>query len=233
MQKFSAPLLKSTALNADVFQFDFGWGPGGPVDFKAGQFFMMEVADSLGKVNRSYSVSSSPSAKEGFSLCVKLLPDGRGSALLRNLKVGETANFMAPFGHFVLADSPKDILMIATGTGLAPFMSMLPTLFESGHSGPVTLIFGVRHMEDLFYVKELRAFEAAHPHFKAVITLSQAPHGWAGASGRVTEHLEGFDWNSTEVYICGNGDMVKAVRDGLLEKGMEKTAIHLEQFTTL
>lgn len=232
MQKFTAPLLRSAPLNKDVYQFDFGWGET-PVDYKAGQFFMLEVVDEAGKVNRSYSVSSAPSSKNGFSLCVKLLPDGRGSKVLRELTVGDTANFMAPFGHFVLADSPKPILMIATGTGLAPYMGMLPTLFEQGFAWPITLIFGVRHEEDLFYVEELRAWEAAHPNFKAVITVSQPSETWTGEKGRVTEHLNGFDWQNVQVYICGNGDMVKTVKTFMDEKGVPKLDIHLEQFTTL
>jgi ferredoxin-NADP reductase len=232
MQKITVPLLRSVPLNKDVFQFDFGWGET-PVEFKAGQFFMLEVADEAGKVNRSYSVSSAPSYKEGFSLCVKLLADGRGSKLLRELPVGGAANFMAPFGHFVLADSTKDILMIATGTGLAPYMGMLPTLFEQGFAGQITLIFGVRHEEDLFYVEKLRAWEKDHSNFKAIITLSQPSEEWTGEKGRVTDHLEGFDWQNVQVYICGNGDMVKAVKGFMDEKGVPKLDIHLEQFTTI
>lgn len=232
MEKFAAPLLRKTALNSDVFQFDFGWA-GKSVDYKAGQFFMMEVVDEAGKVNRSYSVSSVPGNAEGFSLCVKLLPDGRGSKVLRELALGATANFMAPFGHFVLADSPKDMLMIATGTGLAPFMAMLPTVFERGFAGKVTLIFGVRHEEDLFYVEQLREWEKAHANFKAVVTLSQPGDSWTGDKGRVTDHLDDFDWQNVQVYICGNGDMVKTVKMLMDEKGVPKTDIHLEQFTTL
>ncbi len=232
MEKFSAPLLRKTALTADVYQFDFGWGEK-PVDFKAGQFFMMEVVDEAGKVNRSYSVSSTPSYKEGFSLCVKLLPDGRGSKLLRDLPIGGTANFMAAFGHFVLVDSPKDMLMISTGTGLAPFISMVPAVFERGFAGKVTLIFGVRHEEDLFYVDQLREWEKAHANFKAIVTLSQPTDSWTGEKGRVTDHLGNFDPQAVQVYICGNGDMVKTVKTLMDEKGVPKLDIHLEQFTTL
>jgi len=232
MEKFVAPLLKKTALTADVVQFDFGF-PEKAVDFKAGQFFMMEVVDAVGKANRSYSISSAPSQKDGFSLTVKLLPDGRGSAILRDLKIGETANFMAAFGHFFLVDSPKDILMVATGTGLAPFMSMLPTLFEQGHEGPIRLCFGVRHEADLFYVDQVRAWEKAHPNFEAKITVSQPTESWDGLTGRVTEHFDGLDFANVQVYICGNGDMVKSVKLLMDEKGVPKPDIHLEQFTTL
>lgn len=232
MEKFAAPLLKKTALNHDVIQLDFAWGEK-PVDFQAGQFFIMEVVDTLGKVNRSYSVASAPGSSEGFSLCVKLLPDGRGSNYLRTLEPGASTNFMGSFGHFVLTDSANELALIATGTGLAPFMSMLPVLFAQPEARPITLIFGVRHEEDLFYVDQLREWEKTHAHFKAVITLSQPSESWSGARGRVTEHLSDFDPQKVQFYICGNGDMVKAVRDSLLEKAAPKENIHLEQFTTL
>lgn len=232
MKKFTAKLVRALPLNHDVYQFDFSY-ESAHEDFSAGQFFMLEVPNPERKLTRSYSVSSAPLHKEGFSLCVKLLPDGMGSEYLRAMKVGDTAGFMGSFGHFVLADSPKDIVMIATGTGLAPFMSMLPTLFEKGHSGPITLYFGVRHEEDLFYVDTLRTWEAEQPNFKAVITLSQPSDGWTGEKGRVTEHLGDLDMANSQVYICGNGDMVKSVKDLLDNKGMPKEDIHLEQFTPL
>lgn len=232
MISFSAPLIRSVQLTHDVFQFDFSL-EGQTVDFKAGQFFMLEVNDAQGRVTRAYSVSSAPSNKEFFSLCVKILPDGRASQLLASLKVGDSAKFMAPFGHFFMTESKKDVAMVATGTGLAPFMSMLPTLFENGFEGKIDLYFGVRHEEDLFYVEELRAYEAAHPNFKAHVTLSQAPEGWTGLKGRVTDHLNELDYANTQVYICGNGDMVKGVKDMMQEKGVTKEDLHWEQFTAL
>lgn len=232
MVSFSAPLLKSTSLTHDVTQFDFSFA-GQAVEFKAGQFFMLQVEDAQGKASRAYSVSSAPSEKSVFSLCVKILPDGRASQFLAGLKPGDGAKFMAPFGHFFMTDSKKDVAMIATGTGLAPFMSMLPTLFEHGFESKIDLYFGVRHEEDLFYVKELRAYEAAHPNFEAHVTLSQPPDGWTGLKGRVTDFLNDLDYGNIQVYICGNGDMVKGVKDFMQEKGVTKEDLHWEQFTAL
>lgn len=231
MTKFPAKLLRKIQLNTDVVQFDFTWAQ--PVPFQAGQFFMIEVPDGEKKLTRAYSISSAPSQKDFFSLCVKILPDGKASQYLMHLEEGAEAQFMGAFGHFVLTDSPKAIVMIATGTGLAPFMGMLPTLFEAQRREAVHLIFGVRHEEDLFYVNELREMEKAHPTFKATITLSQAPETWSGAKGRVTEYLDSIDVSSSQVYICGNGDMVKSVKEVLDAKGLPKTDLHLEQFTPL
>jgi ferredoxin-NADP reductase len=236
MQKFQAPLLRKIPLTQDVVQFDFSL-EGLTVDFKAGQFFMIELNDAEGRASRAYSVASTPSNKAYFSLCVKLLPDGRGSALLSDLAVGDLASFMAPFGHFLIEEnglqSQKDMVMVATGTGLAPFMSMIPTLFEQRFKGNIDLYFGVRHEEDLFYVEELRAFEAEHPTFKAHIMLSQPGETWTGLSGRVTDFLKELMVENRQIYICGNGDMVKTVKTLMQEKGVAKEDLHWEQFTAL
>ena len=232
MITFSAPLVKATPLTRDVTQFDF-FLDGQTVDYKAGQFFMLQLEDAQGKASRAYSVSSAPSEKSFFSLCVKILPDGRASQFLASLKPGDPAKFMAPFGHFFMTESKKDVVMIATGTGLAPFMSMLPTLFEQGFEGKIDLYFGVRHEEDLFYVDELRAYEAAHPNFKAHVSLSQPGDAWTGLTGRVTDFLNELDYAAIQVYICGNGDMVKGVKDFMQEKGVVKEDLHWEQFTAL
>ena len=231
MKKFTSKLVKSTQLNHDVFQFDFTYPE--DLDFLAGQFFMLEVPTPERKMTRSYSIESEPDNKEFFSLCVKLIEGGIGSEYLRKMQVGDEAGFMATFGHFVIKDSPKDAILVATGTGLAPFMSMLPTWFKAGATQKITLYFGVRHAEDLFYVDELRAWEKEHSNFHAVITLSQATEDWTGDTGRVTEYLEKLTFENSTVYICGNGDMVKSVKDLLDAKGVAREDICLEQFTPL
>jgi len=233
MQTLSCPLLGVKKLTNDVWEFDFAFPGLENVPFKPGQFFMMKVPGET-PVNRSYSVASAPGT-DGFKLCVKLIPDGLGSEYLRGLEIGNQVEFMGPAGHFFLQDSPKEIIMVATGTGLAPFMSMLPILFEQESTQPITLYFGVRHKEDLFYVEELEKWEEEHDNFTAVVCLSQADEEWMGGDGRVTELLihHPIDAKDTKVYICGNGNMVKDVRAMMKEKGLEKGDIHLELFTPI
>lgn len=231
MKKFTSKLISRLQLNHDVFQFDFSYPE--ELDFLAGQFFMLEVPTPERKMTRSYSIASEPDNKEVFSLCVKLLEGGIGSEYLRKMQLGDEASFMAPFGHFVIKDNRKDAILVATGTGLAPFMSMIPTWFKAGATQQITLYFGVRHQEDLFYVEQLRAWEAEHSNFKAVVTLSQAPENWKDETGRVTEHLQNLSFENSTVYICGNGDMVKSVKDLLDTKGVAREDICLEQFTPL
>jgi Na+-transporting NADH:ubiquinone oxidoreductase subunit F len=230
MQKQSSKLLKVVELNEDTLHFDFSFDP--YIEFKAGQFFMLEVNNGNEKsVNRAYSIASPPINHESFSFCVKILPDGLGSQFLANLEPGDEVKIMGPYGHFVLREADKDIVMIATGTGLAPFMSMLPILFKEGFKRPITLFFGVRYEHDLFYVDQLRKWETEHDNFTAVITLSRPDDSWEGESGRVTAHLAEFPVENCKIYICGNGAMVKQVKAEMLERGVEKGDIHLEQFT--
>jgi len=231
MKDFTAKLTEVFKLNHDVYQFDFAF-EGESVGFIAGQFFTLEVPDGEKKITRAYSVSSAPD-KEGFSLCVKILPDGKASHYLANLKVGDKVNFSGPLGYFTLADSPKDIVLVATGVGLAPFMSMLPTLFDEGWAKPISLYFGVRHEGDLFYTEQLRKWGKEHANFKATVTLSQPSETWTGEKGRVTDHLKKLTTENIQVYICGNGDMVRSVKELMDAKGLAKTDLHLEQFTPL
>jgi NAD(P)H-flavin reductase len=116
-------------------------------------------------------------------------------------------------------------------------MSMIPTLMKRGFSRRMVLVFGVRYEEDLFYVQELRAWEKAYPSLEVRIAVSRPSENWTGLSGRVTDHLEGFEasevLNALDVYICGNGEMVKSVKDHFDALGLPKTALHLEQFTPI
>lgn len=232
MKQFSSKLLRVRTIAPDVLHLDFEFSEG-YVPYEPGQFFIFKFSDAQGAANRSYSISSHPKEQEYFSLTVKLEPGGRASEVFRNMQVGDAATFMAPFGHFVLAPNMKHGVMVATGTGLAPFMSMLTALFDASFSGDIALIFGVRHEDDLFYMDELNAMTQAHSNFKFIPTVSQPSDAWTGAKGRVTEHVPSLLTPETDLYICGNGMMVKSVKEQADSVGLPKTQIHLEQFNSL
>lgn len=233
MQNLSAKLLRAEKLTNDVFHYDFDFG-GQEVPFEAGHFFILKVEDGKEPMcNRSYSLASSPSTKDHFSLCVKLIPGGRASEVFRALKPDDSLNFMASFGHFTLKEEEKDLIMVATGTGVAPYMGMLPELFAKDYQKSIKLYFGVRYMEDLFYMDQLNQWSEEHENFEIIYTLSKPPENWTGATGRVTDHLQKLEMDpeNTHVYICGGGGMVKDVKRIAEEKGLSKEAITFELFT--
>lgn len=231
MRQFKANLKKIEKLAEDVFRYDFDF-VNDPVPFDAGQFFMIDILDGRPeKAQRAYSTCSAPNP-EYFSLCIKLVAGGRGSNYFSNLKVGDECSFTGPYGRFVLQENGKDVLMISTGTGIAPFMAMIEVLWANNFKKPVTLYFGVAGQSDLFFVDTLKKWEAEHDNFTLNICLSRPEAGWKGLKGRVTAHLDDaiLDPANTSIYLCGNGDMIKEVREMMLTRGVAKEDINFEQF---
>lgn len=233
MNRFKTKLKSVLNLARDVWHFDFAF-IGSSIDFKAGQYFMLEVPESDEKrISRAYSIESSPLQKDFFSLCIKLVEGGKASGYFKNLQVDNEVSFVGPYGHFLLQESDKNIIFVATGTGIAPFMSMMDVLWSKGFDRSVSLYFGVSSEEDLFYMNELRKWESEHENLKLFVTLSHPSDKWEGLKGRVTAHLETADVENSKIYLCGNGEMIKDVRDLMLAKGVAKDDIHFEAFTPL
>ncbi len=90
----------------------------------------------------------------------------------------------------VLRDGPRDLLLVATGTGIAPFRSMLWSLAEASATRPVTLFWGLRSERDLYHQDELERLREVLPQFSFITTLSQPAGGWTGTTGRVTALVE-------------------------------------------
>lgn len=190
--------------------------------FVPGQYVSVSFADAEGEFTRAYSVVSGNA--DGFSLAVKLLPNGRGAAAIRKLKQDDELPYAGGMGHFVLKDTPSPKAFVATGTGIAPMVAMLEALSEETKK---TVVFGVRSENDLFYADRLKAFA----NTEVVVTVSRPSEGWKGARGRVTEHLSGID-PSSEAYICGSPEMVEEVRKKLAESGFEEANVFYEAFVS-
>src|SRR3989338_369782 len=104
-------------------------------EFNAGQYLSISVVDAEGKkIRRPYSIASSPNHKGFIELCVKRVENGLASNFICNLKKGDVVEFLGPIGNFVINENSKkkDLIFISNGTGIAPFISMIPCLLESG-----------------------------------------------------------------------------------------------------
>jgi NAD(P)H-flavin reductase len=201
------------------------------IDFQAGQFVSFEVpkAGLPFPVTRPYSIASPPANPHVIELLFNLVPGGPGSSFLFSLKTGDPVSFRGPAGTFVLRDYPdRRLLLVATGTGIAPIRSMIQTRLPS--PTPVTLIWGLRHERDLYYQDELAALAAHHPEFSYTVTLSQPSPSWRGAVGRVQSlidmHVAGV--NDLAVYVCGGREMIGSVTSLIQSRGL--CPIHREQY---
>ncbi|HVG02845.1 MAG TPA: hypothetical protein VM842_08135, partial [Nitrospira sp.] len=146
-----------------------------------------------------------------------------GSTFLFGLRAGSRTEFKGPAGAFYLRDDgTRDLLFVATGTGIAPLRSMIMAQLERASVQSVTLFWGLRSQRDLYLQEELDALARAHPTFSYVTTLSQPEPDWHGVSGRVTALIEQriTSVSNLSVYLCGGSGMIKDVTTKLHAKGL-------------
>lgn len=202
-----------------------------PADFNfiAGQFVQVIVPHEPREINRSYSLSSSPT-DDHLELCVKMLPDGVGSNYFKKLEIAGEAIFQGPVGRFVNSSLDTPLAFVATGVGLAPIIGIIEDeLKNKTNQQSIQLLFGVRSELDMFWTERLDALQNHYPTFKYILALSQPSKNWHGRRGRVTEYAN--ELNSTaDFFLCGSPDMVKDVRGLLMASGVTAGRIKLEVF---
>ena len=225
MHTFSAEVSRIQDLTHDVRAIELRLLEPSSIAFKAGQFVSFEVPKEgqPRPVTRPYSIASSPGQRDRILLVLNLVQGGPGSNYLFGLREGERASFKGPAGAFYLRDEGvRDLLFVATGTGIAPLRSMILAQLERGESRSVTLFWGLRSQRDLYWQEELTALAADHPNFSFVTTLSRPDPGWKGASGRVTALIDAqvSSVGNLAVYLCGGSGMIKDVTARLNAKGL-------------
>jgi len=226
-----AKVTKLIDLTHNVFEIEFKTEES--FNFKAGQFITIKIEDEIKPCFRAYSIASAPQDENNnFSLCIKRIEKGRGSNWIGNLNKKDIINFMGPNGDFICKNKKSELLYIATGTGIAPFHSIITDLLEKNHKSNITLLFGVRHEKDLFYTKYFTELEQKNTNFKFITTLSRPENkNWKGNTGRVTTILKNMEIEKDiNTYICGLTPMIESVEKILKEKGLKNHQIHFEKY---
>jgi benzoate/toluate 1,2-dioxygenase reductase subunit len=201
---------------------------GAPVGFLPGQYVNIQVPGTVH--HRSYSFSSAPGAAEAAFLVRNIL-GGQMTGFLAAAEPGATVSFTGPIGSFYLRDVTRPVLMLAGGTGLAPFLSMLGRLAETGCAHPVHLVYGVTRDADLVHVEELAGFAARLPGFSFLTVVAEETSAHP-RKGWVTQHLDAGHLNGgdVDVYLCGPPPMVDAVRSHFEAQGVKPASFHFEKF---
>lgn len=197
--------------------------------FLPGQYVNIGVPGS--GQTRSYSFSSRPGGTRA-SFLIKQVPGGLMSQWLATARPGDSVSMTGPLGSFYLREVTRPLLLLAGGTGLAPFLSMLEVLAERKEAQPITLIYGVTRDQDLVMVDVLEAFAQRLPNF-SVITCVADPHTAHPRQGYVTQHMtsEVLNDGDVDVYLCGPPPMVDAVRQHFKHQGVSPASFHYEKFT--
>jgi NAD(P)H-flavin reductase len=204
-------------------------------DFTPGQFVTLDlpISEKANKRLRSYSIASWPAGNNEFELLIVLAPHGIGTHhIFHEWKEGTEIKFRGPQGIFVLPPSlDKNIYLICTGTGIAPFRSMIN--YVALHNIPfrnIHLVFGCRKKCDLLYFDELTDLQKRLPGFHYHPTLSREE--WEGRRGYVHpiyEELASGDPDAV-FYLCGWKQMIDEAKKRIMEKGYDKKQINLELY---
>lgn len=203
-----------------------------PVSFLSGQFVIIDFNDLNHQFStRSYSIADFTDGNT-LELCVVLKPDGQATPQLFEMPIGTVLSVSAPVGRFVLTENiEQSIFFICTGTGVAPFRSMIKDLLLVRKSMQnIHLYFGCRTQKDILYQAEFEQFALDFSNFKYTPVLSQEK--WQGASGHVHAHyLKVIKKKPAALfYICGWSEMVKATRSNLKALDYTRQEIKIELY---
>jgi propane monooxygenase reductase component len=208
------------------------------LSFHAGQYVDIKVPGA--DEHRSFSMANTPATGDELEFMIKLYPDGHFSGLLENggVEVGDELEVTGPYGVFTLrSSSPRRLLFIGGGAGMAPILCLLRSLVEQRSERPAVYYYGARRPEDLFHLDELKALDEELPDFRFVPALSEdgaQEDGWEGETGLITDVVDRLEEDVTEVdaYLCGPPPMVDAAIALLERKGVPESRIHYDKFTT-
>jgi CDP-4-dehydro-6-deoxyglucose reductase len=226
-----ARLIDSREIGPGVRHFEFEALGVEKLEFVPGQFTSFTGVIGGKEITRAYSLASTPSGTNRFELCLNRVEPGHLSPRLFEMKPGDCIQMRQPLGMFVLRQPPRDSIFIATGTGIAPFRSMLQAHLNPS-SPAFTLLFGVRYESHLLYREEFEEMELRYPHFRFWPTLTRPEAGWIGRHGRVQAHLaEAIGGrHDLDFYLCGLKEMVDEVRGILKAEGFDRKQIFYEKY---
>lgn len=218
----------------DTRHFKMVFEPGTVFDFDAGQFINILVPETPERkaLKRPYSIASPPIWKGYIDLCWKKVPGGTATSYLWTIKEGDKIQIQGPLGRFTARQPlPKGIIYISTGTGIAPFRSMIHTLLDQKAPVEIWNIFGNRFEEDVLYKEEFEALAQKYPNLHNIFTVSR-PKTWKGETQYVQHMLKKHvpDAKDKHIYICGLTNMINEVVAAAAEMGFTKEQIFFEKY---
>lgn len=217
----------------------------GVADFTPGQYVALALPGSAPRpdhfpketdvphpdklIKRAYSIGSAPAVKDYLEFYIAIIPDGALTSRLVMLEEGDRV-YVAPkiTGTFTLnhMDPSNNLVMISTGTGIAPFMSMLRTESTWTHGRQITLVHGVRYKQDLTYRDELLELQSSNSSFKYYAVVSREESEEGIRKGYVQHLMKdgtiSLNADTDHVLMCGNPAMIDEVHELLKPQGYKE-----------
>ncbi|PKF50432.1 hybrid-cluster NAD(P)-dependent oxidoreductase [Enterovibrio nigricans] len=226
--------VESIANDFKTFWFDSKQGTL-PV-YKAGQHLPIELNIDGQRVQRRYTLSSSPTRPDRLAISVKRVEGGQVSNWIHdNLDVGAQFKALQPDGQFHLNDDVSKrnpLLLLSGGSGVTPMISMLRALADSDSIEDVVFWHQCRSEEDIPFNAELQALTQQHPGLVVIYSLSRPSSSWSGESGRLNvAHLSAIpELENREIYLCGPFGFMDSAKALLEEIGIPSENVQQEFF---
>jgi len=206
---------------------------GKPIRFWPGQYAMIGD-ESTNHPLRPYSIANAPSADGQLSFIITNESGGKTSPWIHEeVQIGDNIKINAPYGTF-LGDPSVDtpILCLASGSGLAPILSLLNAYLSRGHKNPVTLMFSAKTKADLLDFGKLKYLESKYVNFKYKYTLTQQENREGGLEGRIDKVLPQLmpDLSNHSVYIAGGVSFVNSCKKTVDSLNAQDELIHMEEY---
>jgi ferredoxin--NADP+ reductase len=257
--KNNAVISFSEDLNAELKIFRVTPDEGQVPEFQAGQYAELalpelderSIEERRKLLRRAYSIASPPSQRNYLEFFVVRVEGGAITTKLWDLKVGDRL-WLGPKvkGKFVIDELPegKDIVLVSTGTGLSPFVSMVKEHLNSEKFNSFTIVHGTRVQSDLGYREELEQMARENSKLSYISALTREPEisSWKGHIGRVPMLLEpkkfqeltgrALDPEKVQIFLCGNPAMIEDLIVQLHRSGFKEHTrkdpgnIHVERF---
>ena len=232
-QWLDAKVVSRTDWNDHLFSLRFSCV--GFPEFKAGQFTKVGLMQEDGKIiSRPYSLVNAP-GDSCLEIIAVPVADGLLSPKLHDLQVGDSLKVMAPpTGFLILDEVPKsqDLWLIATGTGVGPFISILSTPQPWQNYQNIVLVYGARWQHDLAYLPIITQLQSDYGERFSFVSVVSRESNHASLLGRIPslltcgeiEHKVGLTINpqDSQVMLCGNPDMIQDTINLLVERGLSK-----------
>jgi NAD(P)H-flavin reductase len=254
-QEYTGIITKKLQLTKTVFHFFIQHENPTIYTFQPGQYGTFIIDE---KTRRQYTFASAADPKI-FELVIDVSPMGSGSKYFLEKNVGDRVEYLAPLGNFTLSQNSLKKIFVATGTGIAPFRSMLLNEMEiTNHKSQIpkniqnsniqnekqtttnyesrtmnlSLYWGLRFEDDVYWDNEFKAIAGQYTGFQYFLSLSKPSENWHGLVGHITDHVlekEKYPQNC-EFYLCGNSAMITEMEKRLTDIKVPKEQIRIDLF---
>ncbi len=228
--RLAAEVVSIEPLNPDIVAVRLR--PARPLDYRAGQFIRL-FRDA--QQSRCYSLASVPQLEDVLEIHVRQVPGGQVSSWVhQELRAGDSVQIADSAGQcfYVPGQPEQPLLLLGTGSGLAPLYGIVRDALHQGHRGPVWLYHGSPTPAGFYRAAELRALTQTHPNFRYVPCLSEGDTPAGLRRGTVLEAAlaDQTDFTSWRVFLCGHPDMVSQGKLQIFLAGAASAEIHADPF---